>query len=102
MKQTIWFEGIRNAWVIQAVNCKEMMKALPKILRYFTSKVWCFPFISCTKDENKYKALKREETTHRKAIDIAIEEFVSIDKSLDSSEDEKPTLFMKYRIDAFK
>ena len=62
LKQTIWFEGVRNAWVIQAVNCKEVMKALPKILRYFTSKVWGFPFKIGIQSKPGYKTLKKERS----------------------------------------
>ena len=74
-------------WIIQVVNCREVMKALPKFLKYFISKVWGFSFRMCTQSETEYKAFKKNEVHHCKAIDIAIEESVSIVESLDSSND---------------
>ena len=61
------------------------MKALPKILRYFTGKVWGFPFRTAIQSEQDYKALKRSEIHRRKVVNVTIEESASIVKSLDSS-----------------
>ena len=87
LKQTIWFEGVRNAYIIQAVNYKEVMKALPKILRYFTGKLWGFPLRTGIQSKQEYKTLKRSEVQCHKAIDLVIEEFASIVESLDSLDD---------------
>ena len=89
LKDILWTDpGVRNAWTIQAVNYCETMFCLPRILNYFTCKIWYFPFKHCTDLALEIQSFMKSEAQCRKTIDEAIEENTSIYEALASSDGE--------------
>lgn len=63
------------------------MEKLPRILEYFTGKIWDFLFRRRTLSELKLEALVKAEHWCRVTVDRAIEGAASISEALASSEE---------------